>query len=125
MEITGRIAADATVKTLNDGRQVTGFTLVQNDYFKTKSGEKKNVATFFKCAYWVSIKAIDFLKKGSIVTLYGRIGLDVYTGQNGDAKGTLTFHVNDIKFISKPATTANTTVATPAQTNTITDDLPF
>ena len=125
MEITGRITADAKISKLTDGREVTGFTIVQNDNFKTKSGEKKQVATFFKCSYWVSPKAADHLKKGAIITVYGRIGLDVYNNQQGEAQGSLTVHVNDIKFVSTTKATATTT-STPATGSAESkDDLPF
>lgn len=123
MEITGRITADAKISKLTDGREVTGFTIVQNDNFKTKSGEKKQVATFFKCSYWVSPKAADHLKKGAIITVYGRIGLDVYNNQQGEARGSLTVHVNDIKFVSTPHATAST--ATTTATTESNNDLPF
>lgn len=122
MEITGRITADAKISKLTDGREVTGFTIVQNDNFKTKSGEKKQVATFFKCSYWVSPKAAHHLKKGAIITVYGRIGLDVYTNQKGEAQGSITVHVNDIKFVSTPKATATTTPNTSAESS---NDLPF
>ena len=132
MEITGRIVADAKINKLTDGREVTGFTLVQNDHFKTKAGESKQVATFFKCAYWVSPKVADHLKKGTIITVYGRIGLDVYKDQQGEAKGSITIHVNDIKFIangSRETETVSTpkgALTTKAQnTNENKDDLPF
>ena len=39
MELTGRLTADAKISTLTDERQVTNFTLVMNDRFKTKAGE--------------------------------------------------------------------------------------
>ena len=68
MEITGRITADAKNSKLADGREVTNFTLVINDQFKTKNGDRKEVSTFFKCAYWVSPKAANYLKKGIIIS---------------------------------------------------------
>lgn len=123
MEITGRITADAKVTTLADNREVTGFTIVINDHFKTKSGEKKAVATFIRCSYWVSKKAAEHLKKGAIVTVYGRIGLDVYVNQQNEAQGALTFHVNDIKFIARPANAAP--AATVNSATQAVDDLPF
>ena len=123
MEITGRITADAKISKLTDGREVTGFTIVQNDNFKTKSGEKKQVATFFKCSYWVSPKAADHLKKGAIITVYGRIGLDVYNNQQGEAQGSLTVHVNDIKFVSTPKVASTAAPVTGSAESK--DDLPF
>lgn len=134
MEITGRITADAKINKLTDGREVTAFTLVQNDHFTTKAGEKKQVATFFNCSYWVSTKAAEHLKKGSIISVYGRIGFNAYKDQQGEAKGSLTFHVNDIKFVAKSATATATTASTANSnkptTNTSNstenkDDLPF
>jgi single-strand DNA-binding protein len=129
MEITGRLTADAKIITLKDERQVTNFTLVMNDRYKTKAGEKREVNTFVKCAYWVSPKVAEYLKKGSIITVYGRIGLDVYKNSEGEAKGSLIFHVNDIKFIAKAAKSAAAEVAavTPQAAPTLktVDDLPF
>jgi len=129
MEITGRITADAKITTLTDERQVTNFTIVTNDRYTTKAGEKREVNTFIKCAYWVSPKVAEYLTKNSIVTVYGRIGLDVYKSSEGEAKGSLTFHVNDIKFIAKAAKGAAVEAAT-ATTQAVptpetVDDLPF
>jgi len=129
MELTGRLTADAKISTLTDERQVTNFTIVMNDRFKTKAGEKREVNTFIKCAYWVSPKVAEYLKKGSIITVYGRIGLDVYKSAEGEAKGSLTFHVNDIKLITKAAKRESAEVTTVAAqavpTPETVDDLPF
>lgn len=125
MEITGRITADAKISKLTDGREVTGFTIVQNDYFKTKAGDKKQVATYFKCAYWLTSKTAPFLKKGTIVTLSGRVGMDVYSGAGGEPKGVLTVHVNDIKFIAKTGQSTSTAPQADNTQQTQTDDLPF
>ena len=73
--------------------------MVQNDNFKTKGGEKKQVATYFDCSYWISPKVADKLKKGTIVLLYGRIGINAWNNIQGEAKASLTFHTNNIKFI--------------------------
>jgi len=131
MEITGRLTADAKLNTLQDERQVVSFTVVQNDNFKTKGGEKKQVATYFDCSYWISPKVADKLKKGTIVLLYGRIGINAWNNMQGEAKASLTFHTNNIKFIGGGKSNAASmeqqeegqTDVTPApQTK---DDLPF
>jgi single-strand DNA-binding protein len=131
MEITGRITADAKVVTLTDGREVANFTIVLNDRFTTKAGERREVATFIKCAYWVSAKVAPYLKKGGIISVYGRIGLDVYKNSEGNPKGSLTFHVNDVRLITAPpkqeakAVTADATETAPAPIPETIDDLPF
>jgi len=122
MELTGRLTADARVSKVTDGREVTNFIVVMNDNYKDKEGKRKEVNTFLRCAYWVSPKVAPYLKKGVIVSVYGRIGLDVYKDSAGDVKGSLTFHVNNIRFVAaapKPQAAANV----PAGQTT--DDLPF
>src|ERR1700749_3563095 len=123
MELTGRITADAHVNTLTDNREVTNFTIVMNERYTTKSGEKRDIPTFVKCAYWVSSKAAPYLKKGAIVSVYGRIGLDVYKNTEGEAQGRLTFHVHNITFVSKQP--VKTQPAQEATTPTTKDDFPF
>ena len=132
MEFSGRLVSDASIYKLTDGREVPNFTLAMNDRYTTKAGEKKEVKTFIKCAYWVSPKIAEYLKKGIIITVYGRIGLDVYNNTAGEAQGSLTCHVNDIKLITAaakpqtngtPATTTSTGNTPPAPETK--DDLPF
>jgi len=131
MEITGRLTADAKLNTLQDERQVVSFTLVQNDNFKTKGGEKKQVATYFDCSYWISPKVADKLKKGTIVLLYGRIGINAWNNMQGEANASLTFHTNNIKFIGGgKSNAASTEQQEEGQTDVIPtpetkDDLPF
>lgn len=135
MEITGRITADAIIKNLTNGRQLVSFDLAVNDYYKTRSGEKKDVATYFDCAYWISTKVAPYLTKGSIIAVYGRMTVYAYKDSEGKPQAALNFHVNHIRFIAqapkagRPA--AASTTGTPASTAAVTptpqtiDDLPF
>lgn len=128
MEITGRVTADATVKTVSGERQLVAFTVAQNESYKTKEGERKQVATYFDCSYWISTKVAEMLKKGTIVSLFGRLGVNAWTNMQGEPKATLTFHTNNIKFIGGGKTNAaaikDDDVA-PATTPEEADDLPF
>ena len=128
MELTGRLAGNAEVKTTRSGRELVAFTVVDNNFYKTKAGEKRNDATFFSCAYWLSTNIAAHLKKGMIVTLSGRVGINSYKKRDGDYMANLTFHANNIKIIARPgmkdAAVAETT-AIPAGTTESKDDLPF
>ncbi len=101
MEIIGRVTKDAEVRNLKDGRQVVAFSIAINDYYKTKTGEKKEETTYISCSYWISTKAADRVKKGSIISLFGRIGLNAYKGMDGEFHANLTFHVNAIKVVAQ------------------------
>ncbi len=126
MEITGRLTADAEVKTTKNQKQVVAFTVVVNDYFKPKDGEAKEFDEYFNCSYWLSTKIADSLLKGTIVTVTGRVWLNQYKGKDGENHAQLAFHVNTIKIIAKGGKKTNSQpVAVIAGTPQTKDDLPF
>ncbi len=122
MELTARLAGDAQVKKTNNGRELVAFTVVENHRYKTKSGEKKEDATFYNCSYWLTTTIAAHLKKGMIVSLFGRVGINSYKKADGDFIAHLTFHANNIRIIAKAGKAAEVAAdGTPATK----DDLPF
>lgn len=99
MEITARLTGDAKVNTLKDERKVVHFNVAVNESYKSKgSDEVKKMAIFIQCSYWINPAIAPYLTKGSLVELYGRIGVNAYTDLKGEAKASITFHVNNIKL---------------------------
>ncbi len=126
MEITGRVTADAEVRTTNGRKEVVSFTVVVNDYYKPKDGEAKEFEEYFNCSYWLGSKIADSLLKGSIVTVSGRVWLNQYKGKDGENHASLAFHVNAIKIIAKGSKkTMIQAVAEGTPAGTTKDDLPF
>ena len=71
-------------------------------------------------------RSCQYLTKGTSVELQGRVGANAYIGKGGEAKVTLTFHVNTIKLHGK----ASTKDEAPVKENAgailePADDLPF
>ncbi|MGJ1269505.1 single-stranded DNA-binding protein [Sphingobacterium spiritivorum] len=99
MEITGRLTADSTVKTIGENRQVVNFSIAINDSYQSKDGERKEVTTYVECAFWRGANRAQWLKKGALVQLTGRIGINAYTNRDGKAVAKLTFHINDINIL--------------------------
>lgn len=130
MQIIGRITADAKITAIKGGREVVHFTIAQNDRYRTKGdNETKEVATYFNCSYWVSTAIAQYLTKGSLVEVEGRIGVNAWKDMQGEARANLTVHVNQIKLHGgKQQAREQKEVAetpAPAQTEPVTDDLPF
>lgn len=98
MEIVGRLTANAVVNTTKNGNKVVNFTIAVNDRYKTKEGETKELATFFSCSYWVNTGVADYMTKGVLAELSGRVSVNQYTNTAGEAKAGLNFHVNNIKL---------------------------
>ena len=102
MEIVGRLTGDAKISTLKDGRQVVNFSIAINDSYKPKGIEQPvKITNYVNCSYWINPAISAYLKKGSLVELSGRIGVDAWTNSEGEAKASLTFHVNTIKLHGK------------------------
>lgn len=129
MEITGRIVKDASVFKLKENREVLNFTIAVNDSYKPKdSTELKKIVTYIDCSYWLSSKTAQWLKKGALVELFGRIGLNVYIGNDSEAHGSLTFHTSHIKilaFAKNEQETPQVNTRTKANAEKEPDDLPF
>lgn len=126
MEITGRITADATVQTTKNGRNVVHFSIAMNDSYKPKgSDELKKLTTYVNCSYWVSDAIAKHLTKGSLVEVYGRISVSAWKNKEGEAKGSLDFHVNNIKLHSRGNAEVKETIPAPSQITEPVDDLPF
>ena len=130
MEITARLTGDAKVNTLKDERQVVNFNVAVNDSYKTKgSNEIQKVTTYIQCSYWLKPAIAQYLTKGTLVELHGRIGVNAYKDIQGEPKASLTFHVNNIKLHGASKSTGKEKIAGPSiSANEITeplDDLPF
>ena len=129
MEITGRIVKDASVFKLKENREVVNFTIAVNDSYKPKDNtELKKVVTYINCSYWLSSKSAQWLKKGALVELFGRIGMNVYIGNDSEAHGSLTFHTSHIKILAFAKSAEQIPqISTGVKDNTEKepDDLPF
>ncbi|GAA6766491.1 single-stranded DNA-binding protein [Flavobacterium sp. CGRL1] len=100
MEITGRITRDAEVRRAGE-KEVLNFTIAVNDRYKAAgSSEYKQVTTFINCSYWISMKAGQWVKKGVVVLLQGRLGMHVYINSDGNPIGSIDFHVNEINIVA-------------------------
>lgn len=128
MEITGRVVANSVVQKVGNDKQVVNFSIAINDNYKPKgSTEVKEVVTYINCSYWLNAKTADWLKKGALVQLSGRIGMNVYSNNEGKAIGSLTFHTNNIKILAfaKKAESSTMNSAVQNKKSEIADDLPF
>ena len=126
MEIIGRVTKEAIVTTTKDERKVVNFSLVMNDYFKPKGDSEGVIVTnFVQCAYWIKPEIARHLTKGKLVELSGRIGVNAYKDQQGEARANLTFHVNSIKFHGNGKLLVEAEAETPQKMQQPADDLPF
>ncbi len=127
MEMTARLTGDAKISTLKNDRQVVNFSVAINDSYRVKGKEEPvKVVTYVQCDYWVNPGIAQYLTKGKLVELQGRIGVNAYKANDGEPKAALTFHVNFIKLHGSAAAKTETPVTiNAAATTEPVDDLPF
>jgi single-strand DNA-binding protein len=102
MEITGRLVADATVRTVNGDKKVTSFRVAINRSYVSQ-GEKKEETTFVDCGYWRTDALAPYLTKGLLVQLYGHISAKAWVSRDGEPMASLNFHTNEITLLSASA----------------------
>ena len=128
MYFTGRLTADAAVRNVKGDRKVTGFNVAINDRFKTKDGEKREITTYVECSYWVNPGLAEYLKKGVIVEIAGRVEAQAWKNKDGEAQANLTCNVSTIKLLGKSNTNRlerQDTKSKVTSTGGDDDDLPF
>ncbi|KPJ57132.1 single-stranded DNA-binding protein [Parcubacteria bacterium DG_74_2] len=86
--LIGRLTQDPRLKTLPSGTQVANFGLATGRYFVDKSGQKRqetefhNIITFGRLAE----VAFQYLKKGSLAMIEGRIRTRTWQDASGNKK---------------------------------------
>lgn len=126
MNIIGRTTGDAAVHTLKDGRPVVHFSIAVNDYYRRKGGERVQATTFYDCAYWLSPKLAQYLKKGTLVEVSGRVYISAYLGADGNPRASLKCHVSSVHIHEWPKeSNASATTVTAVPEDSEADDLPF
>ena len=124
-QITGRVVRDAVIKKTNDGKELVAFTVVVNDRYKPKGKDEVKEARFFECAYFLGTNVKSVLRKGAVVSVFGRVNLNAYKGSDGEYHANLTFHTSLIDVIAKAKQEASAQEAVTAGNAENKDDLPF
>jgi single-strand DNA-binding protein len=128
-QVTGRVTADATVKTLESGKTVVNFSIADNETYTPKGAtEPITIPTFFNCSYWQGEGVAKVLRKGATVMLRGRISARPYTSNTGDAGASLDFRANWIDvmaYASKGTGTDQPSAKDKSKKPEDKEDLPF
>jgi single-strand DNA-binding protein len=83
VQLIGRLGRDPEGKFTSTGKQVTHFSLAVTNRWKTKDGETKEYTEWINIEAWGRLGEVcqEYLKKGSLVYLDGRLKTDRYEDQ--------------------------------------------
>ncbi|OKS84567.1 hypothetical protein RG47T_5257 [Mucilaginibacter polytrichastri] len=99
------MVANAAVRTTKTDKKVTAFTIAINDSYKPKDKDRVQITTYVDCSYWRNPGIAEYLTKGTLVQLSGRMQAGAYINKDGEAVGTLNFNTESIKLLGKSAGT--------------------
>jgi len=85
VEITGFLGHDSEVKTFESGRTLVTLRMATNESYKNAKGEWVTSATWHNVSLWKNGKDdnFDFLKKGALVAVTGKLNTRKYTDKLG------------------------------------------
>jgi single-strand DNA-binding protein len=88
VELDGFIGMEPEVKTLSNGSKLVRFSLATNEDYKNKAGEWVKNTTWHNVVMWnkVAEKAEETLKKGTRVSVTGRLVNRQYTDKEGNKR---------------------------------------
>ena len=99
--LIGNLGQDPDVKTTENGKKVTHFTLATNEVYKNADGQKINETTWHNIVAWNGLAetAGKFLKKGREVAVEGRIVYRTYEDKKGITKNSTEIVLNDLLLL--------------------------
>lgn len=132
--IVGNLGRDPELRYTPQGTPVCSFSVATNERRRDAAGEFQDKTTWFRVTTWRRLAELahQYLKKGSLVYIEGRLSLNEFTARDGTTRTSLEVQATDMRFLDRRiAETADETepeeTATPPPTPDIAsdDDVPF
>ncbi len=109
--LIGRLGADPEVKSMPSGGSVTNITLATSRRWKDKqSGERRDETEWHRITFFNRIAEVvgEYLRKGSLIYVEGRIRTRKWQDQNGQDRYTTEIIAEQMQMLdSKSGGTAN------------------
>jgi single-strand DNA-binding protein len=123
--LVGRLTKDPDLRYTPNGVPVASFTLAVNRTFTNQQGERE--ADFINCVVWrkPAENAANFLKKGSLAGVDGRIQTRSYEGQDGKRVYVTEVQAESVQFLEPKNSNTQRNEEPQQQQYTRIDENPF
>ena len=101
VKLIGRLGKDPDVKTFENGRMKTSFSLATNDSYENQKGEKVQDTQWHNLVLWGSLAEVagQHLKKGSEVAIEGKLVHRVFQTDKGEKRYITEVSVQDMLML--------------------------
>ncbi len=98
--LSGFAGADAEIKILSGNQKLARVNLAVNEYYKNTAGEEIKKTQWFTLTFWNAKADIAEMqiKKGTRLTVEGRLQSGSYEAKDGTKRFTTEIVVNEIAF---------------------------
>lgn len=103
--LMGRLTRDPEMRYTPSGQPVTSFSIATNRYSAGNDGERKEFTDYHNIVAWnigkrnLAQQVADFLRKGSLVYVEGRLQTRSWEGQDGQKRRATEVIANDVQFL--------------------------
>lgn len=139
--LVGRLGKDPETRYMPNGDAVTNATVATSETWKDKAGEKQEKTEWHRVTFYRKLAEIagEYLKKGSMVYIEGRLETRKWTDKAGVEKYTTEIIANEMQLLSSRSSSGGNSAeaaekpaggsAKPAQKQNVDeeefDDIPF
>ena len=115
--LMGRLTKDPEMRYTPSGQPVTSFSIATNRYSSGADGERKEFTDYHNIVAWnigkrnLAQQVADFLRKGSLVYVEGRLQTRSWEGQDGQKRRATEVIANDVQFLEPRGAGAGVGVA--------------
>ena len=99
--VIGRLGADPEMRYTANGDAVTNFNVATSRNYTTSSGERREETEWFRVVTWrrLAETCAQYLSKGRLVYVEGRIQTRSYEGQDGQKRYITELVAEEVKFL--------------------------
>ncbi len=99
--LIGRLGADPELRYTTDGTSVATFNMATTETWKDKNGNKQEKTEWHRVVAWRKLGEIagEYLKKGRLVYIEGRIRSREYDAKDGTKRKVFEIEATDMKML--------------------------
>jgi single-strand DNA-binding protein len=107
--LIGRLTRDPEMRYTPSGQPVTSFSVATNRYASGPDGERREFTDYHNIVAWnigkrnLAELVANYLKKGSLVYVEGRLQTRTWEGQDGQKRKATEVVANDVQFLETRA----------------------
>jgi len=125
--LIGRLTSDPEVRYTPAGECVANVAIACNENWKDKNGVKQEYVEFISLVFWRKLGEIaaEFLKKGSLIYVEGKMRSEKYTGKDNVERKIWKVIVSELKMLGSKTESAAAKPTNQPSNQISFDDVPF